>query len=119
MIIYIVSQLFLRPLSFSPLQLSGANLSGILGRQSDDFEYEICDSPLLTATPTQPKTKVARFFLVRRTKMGKKVYQMSIKYAKWPQNIPNDRKIDQMLIKCTNISHCKTFQDLPKLGFWV
>jgi hypothetical protein len=24
-----------------------------------------------------------------------------------------------MLIKCTNISHCKTFQDLPKLGFWV
>jgi hypothetical protein len=37
----------------------------------------------------------------------------------WPQNIPNGSKIDQMAIKCSNIVHCKTFQNLPKFGFLV
>jgi hypothetical protein len=33
--------------------------------------------------------------------------------------IPNGRKIDQTTIKYTNNNfHCKTLQNLPKLGFW-
>jgi hypothetical protein len=27
--------------------------------------------------------------------------------------------MDQVSIKCTNIFHCKTLQNLPKLGFLV
>jgi hypothetical protein len=40
---------------------------------------------------------------------------------KWENvpNLPNNTKIDQMAIKCTNIFHRKTFQKLPKLGFLV
>jgi hypothetical protein len=41
------------------------------------------------------------------------------KYTKWPQNIiSNGGKIGRMAIKCT-IFHCKTLQNLPKLGFLV
>jgi hypothetical protein len=29
------------------------------------------------------------------------------------------RKIDKMAIKNTNIFHCKTFQNLPKIGIFV
>jgi hypothetical protein len=42
---------------------------------------------------------------------------MTIKYTEWPQNIPNGRKIHQMAVNYTNIFHCKTLQNLPKLGF--
>jgi hypothetical protein len=38
---------------------------------------------------------------------------------KWPQNISNGRKIDQMVIKYTKIFHCKTLLNFPKLGFSV
>jgi hypothetical protein len=38
-----------------------------------------------------------------------KIYQMAIKYTKWPQNVPNGHKI----------FHCKCLQNLPKLGFLV
>jgi hypothetical protein len=48
-----------------------------------------------------------------------KIYQMTLKYAKWPQNIPNDRKIDPMALKYTNNFQYKTLQNLPKLGFLV
>jgi hypothetical protein len=89
-----------------------------------------------------------------------KIYQMTTKYTKWPQNIPNDHKIYQMITKYTNwpqdipnyknipkdkksikwlhnipidhkiyqmsvkymytkIFHCKTLQNLSKLGFLV
>jgi hypothetical protein len=44
------------------------------------------------------------------------------KYTKWPQKpqtIPNDRKPDQMSIKCNHIFYCMTFQNLPKVGFLV
>jgi hypothetical protein len=49
--------------------------------------------------------RVARFVLVQHTKTGK-IYQITIKYtkwplpiyAKWPQNIPNSRKNDQTAI---------------------
>jgi hypothetical protein len=66
-------------------------------------------------------SRVARFFLVQHTKTGKnipndykidqmtvkytkwpKIYQMTVnvpndrKYAKWPEYIPNSRKIEQM-----------------------
>jgi hypothetical protein len=52
---------------------------------------------------------------------------MATQYTKWPQNIqnghtigiPNVRIIDQMATKYTNIFHCKTLQNLPKLGFLV
>jgi hypothetical protein len=40
---------------------------------------------------------------------------MTMKYTKWSQNIPIGSKIDQMAIKCANICHCKTIQNLPKL----
>jgi hypothetical protein len=41
--------------------------------------------------------------LVQHTKTGKivpkmgKIYQMAIKYAKWPENLPNGNKIYQHL----------------------
>jgi hypothetical protein len=44
---------------------------------------------------------------------------MTTKYTKWPYSISNGRKIDQMVIKYTNIFNCKTLQNLPKLGFLV
>jgi hypothetical protein len=39
------------------------------------------------------------------TKTGK-IYQMGIKYSKWPQNTYN------------NIFHCKTVQNLTKIGIF-
>jgi hypothetical protein len=33
--------------------------------------------------------------------------------------MPNGRKIDQVVKKCTSIFHCKTLQNLPKLIFLV
>jgi hypothetical protein len=44
---------------------------------------------------------------------------MTMKYTRWLQNTPNGRKIDQMAIKYTNISHRKALQNLPKVGFLV
>jgi hypothetical protein len=43
----------------------------------------------------------------------------NLKMARWPQRTPNDSKIDQMAIKYTNIFHCKTLQNWPKLLFLV
>jgi hypothetical protein len=60
-------------------------------------------------------TRVARFFLVQHTK----IYQITIKNTKWPQNIPNGIKIDQQAIKQTNIFKCKYLWKIPKLGFLV
>jgi hypothetical protein len=31
--------------------------------------------------------------------------------------MPNGRKIDQTSVKYTNVFHCKTLQNIPKLGF--
>jgi hypothetical protein len=36
------------------------------------------------------------FFLVPKRE---KIYQKTIEYTKYPQNIPNSRKIDQMKVK--------------------
>jgi hypothetical protein len=56
------------------------------------------------------------------------IYQNRKKYTKWPcmyviyqmaKNTPNGRKIDQMVIKFTNIFLCQTLQNVPKLGFLV
>jgi hypothetical protein len=41
------------------------------------------------------------------------------KNTKWPENISNGRKIDLMVLKYTKIFHCKTLQNLPKMGFLV
>jgi hypothetical protein len=48
-----------------------------------------------------------------------KIYQMTIQYTRWPQNIPDCRKIDQVSIKFTSIFHYKTLQNSPKFGFLV
>jgi hypothetical protein len=67
--------------------------------------------------------RVTRFFLLKHTKTRKNtqwlVYQMIIKCTKWPQSLPNDRKIDQMAIRYTKIFHRKTFQNLTNLGVLV
>jgi hypothetical protein len=38
-------------------------------------------------------------------KLGE-IFQMTTKYTKWPYNISNGRKIDQMVLTYTKISHC-------------
>jgi hypothetical protein len=43
--------------------------------------------------------------------MTTKIYQRAIKYTKWPKNWQNDTKY-------IDIFHCKTLQNLPKLGFF-
>jgi hypothetical protein len=48
-----------------------------------------------------------------------KIFQLTIKYSQWPQNIPDGSEIEQVAIKGTNIIHCKTLQNLPKLEFLV
>jgi hypothetical protein len=67
------------------------------------------------------KSRTARFVLVQHTKTGKiyqittkyvyqisvdlpngrKIYQMAVKYTKWPYNMPNVHKIYQMAVKYT------------------
>jgi ribosomal protein S8 len=47
-----------------------------------------------------------------------KIYQTGTKYTKQAQNIPNRHKIYQIGIKYTNIFRCKTLQNIPKLGFF-
>jgi hypothetical protein len=44
--------------------------------------------------------RVARFFLLQLTKTGK-IYQMTIKYTKWPFKRQNGHKIYQIAIKYT------------------
>jgi hypothetical protein len=44
---------------------------------------------------------------------------MATKYTKWQRNILNDSKTDQMAIICTNIVHCKTFENLPPIWFAI
>jgi hypothetical protein len=39
-------------------------------------------------------------------------------YSKWPQRIPNGRKIYQMTVKYTKRFHSKAFLNISKLGFW-
>jgi hypothetical protein len=56
--------------------------------------------------------------LVQQQPETGKIYQVTIKYPQWQQNIPNGRKIDQMAIKYTNIFHCKTLQNLKTWDFW-
>jgi hypothetical protein len=71
------------------------------------------------AYPRRLSDRVAKFFLVQNTKTGK-MYQISTKNTKWPLNISNGRKIDEMIIKYTKmIFHSKTHENLPKLGFLV
>jgi hypothetical protein len=53
------------------------------------------------------------------THQNGQMYQKGGKYTKWPYNMPIGRKIDQIAIKYTNIFHCETLQNLPKLGFLV
>jgi hypothetical protein len=72
---------------------------------------------LKTCDKTVP-SRVARFFAVQFTKTGK-IYQMTTKYTKVKFIITNGRIIDQMTITYNIIFHCKTLQNLPKMGFLV
>jgi hypothetical protein len=47
--------------------------------------------------------------------MGENIFQITIKFTEWLQNIPNGRTIDQTAIKYTY----QHLQSLPKLGFLV
>jgi hypothetical protein len=67
---------------------------------------------------TKDAYRVARFSLYNIPKR-RKIYQITIKYTKWPQDIPNGHKIDRLASKYNNIIYCKTLQNLPKLGFLV
>jgi hypothetical protein len=50
----------------------------------------------------------------------RKIYQMTTNYAYLvAKNLPNGRKIFQMVIKYNNILHSKALQNLPKCGFLV
>jgi hypothetical protein len=43
---------------------------------------------------------------------------MATKYTKWPQNIPNGRKMDQMGIYVPTSSIAKTSKIYPNWYFW-
>jgi hypothetical protein len=62
--------------------------------------------------------RVARFLLVQHTKTVK-IYQMSTKCTKCPDNLPIGRKIYQMAKKYTDIFHDKTLKNLPQMGLLV
>jgi hypothetical protein len=49
---------------------------------------------------------------------GNKIYQMAIKYTKWPQNIPNGNKIDEMSINFTKSFTARHFKVYPNRDFW-
>jgi hypothetical protein len=49
----------------------------------------------------------------------RKIYQLAVKYTKWPQNVPNGHKMYQMAVKYTIILNRKTLPNLPKSGFLV
>jgi hypothetical protein len=53
-----------------------------------------------------------QIFLGTIYQKGKKIYQMTIKYTEWPQNIPNSRKIDKMAINV--LYQHLPLQDPPK-----
>jgi hypothetical protein len=44
-----------------------------------------------------------------------KIHQITIKCTKWPENIQNDRKIDQIATKIPTSSIAK---NTPNWGFW-
>jgi hypothetical protein len=60
---------------------------------------------------TTEETRVARFFLVKRPKRGEiipkehKIYQMAVKYFRWPANAPT----------FSNLRPSKTY---PNWDFW-
>jgi hypothetical protein len=53
-------------------------------------------------------TEVARFFLAQDTKTGRKLYQMTIKYTKCTQHIPNGHKTLQDPPKSENMPESGT-----------
>jgi hypothetical protein len=50
---------------------------------------------------------------------GEKMYQIATKLPNAHKCTPNGRNIFRMAIEYTNLSHSKTLQNLPKLGFLV
>jgi hypothetical protein len=63
-------------------------------------------------------TRVAWFLLMQHTQIGEKIYQTTIKYIKWPQNIPNGCEILQLTIKYASIFN--STQDPPKCTqIWI
>jgi hypothetical protein len=52
-------------------------------------------------------SRFARFFLIQHTRTGK-IYQMTTRYTKSPQDIPNDHEIYQITSR-----YAKSPQDIP------
>jgi hypothetical protein len=50
---------------------------------------------------------------------NQKIYRMATKYTKWPQNIPNARKITKWTYYLPTSSIAIPWKNLPKLGFLV
>jgi hypothetical protein len=63
----------------------------------------------LTKKRLEGTITVARFFLVQQTKMGK--------ITKWPQNMPNGCKINQMSIKIPTASIARPSKIYPIRNF--
>jgi hypothetical protein len=51
------------------------------------------------------ENRVARLFFVQQTK----IYQITIKFTKWQQNIPINLKVYKISMKCTKRFHFKAF----------
>jgi hypothetical protein len=63
--------------------------------------------------------QVCQIFLGTTYKIGKNINLITTKCTKWLWNVPNGRKLYQMLIKHTNIFNRNSLQNLPKLGFLI
>jgi hypothetical protein len=63
--------------------------------------------------------KGCQIFLGKTYQNGKKICQMITKCTEWTLKNRFGHEIDKLAINNTNIFYCKTFQNLPKLGFLV
>jgi hypothetical protein len=64
--------------------------------------FSLWHAQISQSQANQVMSRVARFS--SDTKTGK-IYQITMKYSKWPQNISNGPKIGQITIKYTNKKH--------------
>jgi hypothetical protein len=65
------------------------------------------------------KAGLPDFFDTIHIPKREKYTKINTKCTEWSYNMRIDSKINQMGIKFTNTFHCKTLQNLPKLGFLV
>jgi hypothetical protein len=78
----------------------------------------LCDSGQIFRGFTFLTARVARFLMLQYTKTGK-IYQITIKYSKWSQNIPNDHNIDQSAINIPTFTIARPSIIYQKRDFWL